>query len=316
MNLTHKLVVCLAFGGLSLLEINAVNTWSIPDDFSTIQEAVDASPVLDDDIIIIANGRFSGATVDKRLVFIGSGSTIIDDGPIHGSGLVEGFHMLQSSSNSELKNILFETDLQIYNGEAAEGIVVDHCTFRNAIQAISNWSGNGWQIRHNIISDLRTRCGGGIGILIADRTGGTVEGNIVEHNKIEGTLYVDPSDCGGYDGSGIVLYADFRWGRMGATSIKDNFVLHNSASVVSNDKDVVDIVAMELTDSRDGNEQEACAVIYDNAVGFNDWRGTTNTEMLTPGDLANCNFISRNIFSRTSGRGGHGVLHPSQLMPN
>ena len=85
-------------------------------------------------------------------------------------------------------------------------------------RSLKTRSGSGWIISHNEIIDLQTRNGGGIGILIADWTGGIVENNVVSHNKISGMLHVggwydDPDDGkGGYNGSGIVIYADFRGG--------------------------------------------------------------------------------------------------------
>src|SRR3972149_6920610 len=50
------------------------------------------------------------------------------------------------------------------------GAVVNHVeiannNFYNSVQAISNWRGNDWNIHHNTIEGLRTRNGGGIGIL-------------------------------------------------------------------------------------------------------------------------------------------------------
>jgi hypothetical protein len=133
---------------------------------------------------------------------------------------------------------------------------------------------------------------------------------VVSHNQIDGVLHVAPDDCGGYNGSGIVLYADFRWGGAGAEAIKDNRVIHNTISMTSDTPSVVDIVAIELTDSRDDTSADPYPVIFDNAIGFNDLRGTAQQLDLTPDDLANHNSISRNLGDNR----GHG-LHPSVFGP-
>ncbi len=240
----------------------------------------------------------------------GKGNAVIDDGPMHPAGLTQGFRMLTGSDGATISHLIFKVDLAIMNGESVNDVTVDHCTFLSSIQGVSNWRGNGWLITNNKIMDLRTRCGGGIGILIADFSGGIVENNVVSHNEIYGTLYVDPNDCGGYDGSGIVLYADFRWGRLGAVEINNNRVVKNKVSLVSDTPLVVDVWAFELTDTRDDINATPYPVIFGNAIGFNDFRGTTNQIALTPVDLEYHNDISRNFGNNR----GHG-LHPSGFGP-
>lgn len=184
----------------------------------TIQEAIDDTGVLDGDTIFVGPGNHFGASITKLVEIKGQGGAVIDDGPAHSTGQSQGFRLLAGSDGATISHLTFEVDLAIMNGEAVNNVTVDHCTFRSAVQAISNWSGSGWQISHNVITDLLTRDGGGIGILIADYLGGEVKDNVVSHNKISGTLYVggwyeDPDqEQGGYNGSGIVLYTDFRWG--------------------------------------------------------------------------------------------------------
>ena len=71
---------------------------------------------------------------------------------------------------------------------------------------------------------------------------------------------------------------------------------------------LVDVVAFEMTDTRD---DETFAVIHDNAIGFNDFRGTALQIVLTPETLADANDISRNLGENR----GHG-LHPSVFHPD
>jgi hypothetical protein len=224
--------------------------------------------------------------------------------------------LLAGSDGATITHLGFTVDLAIMNGAAVDDVTVDHCTFTNTIQAVSNWRGSGWQITHNVITDLRTRSGGGIGILVADFSGGTVENNVVSHNKIMGTMYVSPGDCGGYNGSGIVLYADFRWGGAGAEEIKNNRVVKNKVSLVAQidleypPENPIDVVAFELTDTRDDINADPYPVIFDNAIGFNDFRGTTLQIALIPVELEDCNTLSRNLGDNR----GHG-LHPSAFGP-
>ena len=282
--------------------------WHVPGDFATIQDAIDCPEVSPGQTILVGPGLHAGALVTKSVQIQGIGNVVIDDGPQHPAGLSQGFRMLAGSDGATISHLRFEVDLAIMNGAAVNDVTVQHCTFVNSVQGVSNWRGNRWTISHNKIVDLRTRCGGGIGILVADFSGGTVKDNVVSHNTITGTLHVAPSDCGGYDGTGIALYADSRWGRAGAEAISNNRVVKNKINLTSDTPDVVDVVAIELTDTRDDPILDP--VIFDNAIGFNDLRGTTLQLALTPEKLDEVNDISRNLGENR----GHG-LHPSLFGP-
>jgi len=284
--------------------------WSVPGDFATIQEAIDSPDVQDGDRIMVEPGNHEGAYVSKGVEIKGQGGATINDGPMHPAGLSMGFRLLAGSDGATISHLTFTVDLAIMNGEAVGDVTVEHCTFLNAIQAVSNWVGSGWLISHNVINDLRTRNGGGIGVLIADYSGGAVEGNVVSHNTITGTLHVDPADGGGYDGSGIVIYADFRWGGAGAVEISDNRVVKNTVSMASDTPGVVDINAFELTDTRDDPDADPFPVIFDNYIGFNDFRGTESQILISPEELEDENQISRNLGDNR----GHGA-HPSLFGP-
>jgi hypothetical protein len=79
---------------------------------------------------------------------------------------------------------------------------------------------------------------------------------------------------------------------------------------VSDTPDVVDVAAFELTDSRDDPDADPYPVIFDNAIGFNDFRGTALQIALTPAELEDWNYISRNLGNNR----GHGE-HPSLFGP-
>jgi hypothetical protein len=284
--------------------------WHVPGDFPTIQAAIDNDDVKPGDRIMVGPGFHYGALVDKAVEIRGTDGATINDGPAHPAGFSQGFRLIASSDGCTISHLTFTTDLSIYTGETVNDVTVSQCTFVDSIQAISNWGGSGWMISHNVITDLRTRNGGGIGILVADRTGGIVTDNVISHNTIQGILHVDPDDCGGYNGSGIVLYADFRGGRAGAEMISHNRVVNNKVSMSSDTSEVVDIVAIELTDSRDNPDLDP--VIFGNSIGFNDLRDTELQIVLTPIELGDCdcNDISRNLGDNR----GHG-LHPSVFGP-
>ena len=277
--------------------------WFVPGNFATIQEAIDNSSVENGDRIFVGPGNHAGALLTKGVEIRGKGGATIDSGPPHSSGLIQGFQLLAGSDGATISHLIFRVDLAIMNGAAVNDVTVSHCTFLNTVQAISNWGGSSWDINHNEIRDLRTDCGGGIGVLIGDRAEGTVSYNVVAHNKISGVLTspAPPDECGGYNGSGIVLYADFRWGAPGTQSISYNRVVKNWVALVSKSSPLVDVVAFEMTDTRD---DPSLAVIHDNAIRFNDFRRTTLQIDLTPDNLDEYNSISRNL-GENCGHGRH-----------
>lgn len=285
------------------------NSWFIPGDFATIADAMNSPTVNNGDIIKLGSGNFTGVFLTKELNFEGNGNTVINDGPVHASGKIMGFRLIAGSEKSSFSHITFTVDFPIMNGAAVNNVTISHCTFLNSVQAISNWRGNGWIIEHNTITDLRCDNGGGIGILIGDFMGGIVQGNQISHNTITGTLHVfEETESGGYSGSGIVLYADFRWGASGTAEMKNNYVSHNTISLVSDHPGLVDVNAFELTDTRVTPTPDK---IKNNTIVFNDFRGTANQILLSPESLDNpVNNITKNLGENR----GHG-LHPKDFKP-
>ena len=281
--------------------------WSVPKDFPTIQAAIDSPLVEDGDRILVGPGSFAGALITRPVHIQGIGRATISTGPLHPSGMKQGFRLFDGSDGTTISNLRFTVDLPVINASynVVDDVTITRNTIVNPVQGVTNWLGSNWAITQNEIVDLRTRCGGGIAILVGDYNGGVVTNNVVSHNRISGTVHVSPTDCGGYSATGIVIYADFRWGRTGSTGISDNLITHNTVSLVSDRPLVVDVVAVELSEASDTDP--ATHVIHDNGIGFNDLRGTGQQIALTPEELADVNDISRNL-GENRGKGG---LHPS-----
>jgi hypothetical protein len=291
-------------------------SWDVPGDFATIQDAIDSTLVIEGDRIMVGAGRHAGATVTKAVEIKGEGGAIIDTGPLLTAympcgtiALDIGFFFVGASAGSgaTISHLSFEGLAFPVFSRGADNVTVTQCTMAGPIQGVTNWSGDSWEVSHNQITGLRSANGGGIGVLIGDSSGGEVKDNVVSHNKVLGTLHVAECDGGGYAGTGVVLYADWRYGRIGSVGISDNRIVKNKISLVSDNPDVVDVNAIELTEA----ENPGGIVIKDNAVGFNDMRGTAVQLVLSPDGLDDpTNKISRNLGENR----GHG-LHPSAFGP-
>lgn len=202
-----------------------------------------------------------------------------------------GFRLLAGSDGTTIRNLAFDVDFPVMNGDGVHGVTVSRNLMLNPVQGITNWRGNHWRITRNRIEGLRTRNGGGIGILVGDFAGGTVTGNLVAGNDILGTLTSMPGEAGGYNGTGIVLYADFRYGRAGTLGLTGNTVADNDVHVADGSYEV-DIFALELVDTR--NDPGLPVVVFDNLVRHNDFRGTPGKVMLTPENLGPANTFTAN----------------------
>jgi len=300
--------------------VQAAN-WHVPGDFATIQAAIDSASVATGDTIIVHPGNHAGAVVKKAVEIKGQPGAVINSGPLLTTyqpcgtilldiGFKFGFAGDPPGSGATISQLKFKDVAFPVFSRGADDVTVTHCVMEDPIQGVTNWSGSRWQISHNVITDLRSANGGGIGIIVADLSGGIVSDNVVSHNTISGTLHVASCDGGGYDGTGIVLFADWRYGRDGAELIEGNRIIHNKVILTSDNPDVVDVVAVELTEH--SNPAPEDIVIKDNAIGFNDFRGTERQIVLSPTVLDNpMNAISRNLGNNR----GHG-LHPSAFGPD
>ncbi len=288
--------------------------WHVPGDFDTIQDAISSLDVLDGHTILVGPGSHAGTLVTKAVEIKGEGGAVINDGPVHKSGLIQGFRILGGGSGATISHLNFEVDFPVMNGEGADAVTVEHCTMTSPIQGVSNWEGSGWTISHNVIDGLRTSSGGGIGIFIGCYSGASASDNLVSHNRITGDVVVPENDCGGYSTPGICLMSDRRGGSAGG-ALSGNRIIHNDVSLsitVPEGPDPMECVGIELTDQ--GLEQaEPVVDLEGNKVGFNDVRDVADVPIaLNPEQVEENNAISRNLGDDTNNR-GHG-LHPKALL--
>ena len=312
------IVAVLALTATVMSNSWAKKTWDVPGDFTTIQKAIDSIEVKEGHTIVLGPGNYVGANITKSVKIDGKNEAIITNGPINSYGVAQGLVLIDGSSGTKIRHLKFNVDLAVMNADSVNDVTIEHCEFKDAVQAISNRGGDRWNITHNIIDNIRTKrieitqlgqtivgYGGGIGILTSDRSGGTANNNVIAYNKITGTLKVADGDPGGYSGNGILLLADFRNSYDGAEDIKENKVVKNKVHLTSDTPDAVDAVAIALVEADNTTGKN---IIHDNVIGFNDFRETATQIFLSPSTLEDTNQISRNL-GDNRGKG----LHPSKF---
>ena len=225
---------------------------------NTIQAGIDnASP---GNIVRVRKGTYFGAVVNKAVALEAEGRVIVNDGPFSHPGMFRAgflFNADHSGNGASIEGFDIvgavqaagddgKLDFGIFS-RGANDVTVKKNTLTNFLQGITDWNGQRWTIEKNKITDLWTSCGGGIGILVGGFDGSAILDHVVRENDVNGTVQVSADDCGGYDGTGIVLYADFRGTRTGASSISGNSVEKNKASLVSNMPELVNANGIEVT---------------------------------------------------------------------
>lgn len=127
-----------------------------------------------------------------------------------------------------------------------------------------------------------------------------------------GTLKICSCDSGGYDGTGIVLYADFR-SKDGAEALTGNRIYKNTISLISDTPDVVNANGIELTDTRDNPSPP---VIFSNRIQENEIDGVSRSGISvtgTPDNVFAENDIEDSadvdVFDNTTGRGSAGTAN-------
>jgi hypothetical protein len=304
-------------GGLLACERVGAADWRVPGRFPTLQAAIDSPLVKDGDVLRVRPGRRSGATVTKAVAILAQGGVTIVAGPVVNALGQAGFLFPGggAGSGATVDGFTFEGVAFPVFSRGADAVSVTRNTMHRPNQGVTSWANGGWgqdwEITHNTILDLRTSCGGGIGILIGDYNGGTVTGNVVAHNDVSGWVYVPSDDCGGYGAPGILLFADWRYAGDTGAIVTGNRVSKNRVSLTSGMDAVVPVAGVELSDTRDlATELD----IAGNTISYNDLRRTSPPVTLTPDELSTVNVIENNL-SAVPGRGQGNALGARAAAP-
>ncbi len=262
----------------------------VPEDYLTIQAAVDAAN--DGDKIIVAAGEWYGAEVTKAVEIIGEEGAIIVDGPAHPSYpyLHFGFKLGYGSdvSGAIISHFTFRGLAFPIFAFNADDVTIEYNIIYDALQGITNWDGNNWVIRHNVIEGIYVSGGGGLGIFIGSLFKDLgASGNLVAHNKIIAEIPDDRT----YSAGGIILCADARWGATPG-KVSNNKVVHNKVKVTGPDTFAMSLEFLGLSEiPTEDLKDRVCG----NLVGFNDFRGSATEIDFVPEKLEEVNTISRNL---------------------
>ena len=303
-SILFALVLVLTFSLVTAVPVAAApsTVWHVPEDFDTIQDAIDSTDVLDGDTILVGAGEWFGAEVDKAVEIRGKGGAVIDDGPFHGSWTC-GFKLISGSSGATISHFTFQgLGLPIY-GWGPDDVTIEHNRIYDTGQGITNWDGDNWVIKHNIIEGIEVRHnGGGIGINVGSR-GDDVSGNIVAHNKIVAEI---PDDHA-FSVGGILLCTDERLDPPGIVS--NNKIVHNKVKITGIRSWAIALQLIPPTG------EDPIGTLRDNIVGFNDLRGSDDCIGYYPDveTLEPINKISRNL-GEDANR-GHGVVPANVFRP-
>jgi len=177
----------------------------VPQDYPSIQEAVDAAPA--GGSIVVARGRYCGATITKRLDLTGlHGATIIGCAqPVIGV-LRAGFFLPDGSgSGTRIRGFAFDgrgvsnadlTPLALgVIARSADSVEVSDNDFLGTIQAVTNTDGSSWRVLFNRVSQLTAltcdgQCAGGDGIVFQQRLvlDTRPTHNVAAFNHIDGSI--------------------------------------------------------------------------------------------------------------------------------
>ena len=184
-------------GGTTTVSSNMGAALQVPEDFPTIQSAIDAANA--GDTIFVHEGRWCGAIITKKLSLIGGdGSTVIacpnNFGP---ANLKRGFLVRTAASGSTIRNFLFDGDgfsdtnsaplaLGIGSNVQANNVTVDHNRFVGGLFGV-NVNGTGWNVTNNSFDGFTVlsppNCTGGAAI-VSENGNPTRFTNTFSHNRI------------------------------------------------------------------------------------------------------------------------------------
>jgi parallel beta-helix repeat protein len=266
----------------------AAATINVPDDYSTIQEAIDAASP--GDTISVAAGTYAGAIVNKDVTISGAsgGTSVIDTGVPYkdGSSLTTAFRLDSDADGAEISDFTINCDANTsfyfaIFARAADDVTIDSLQINDTVQGISNWGGSGWTITDNTITDTVAAGGGGIGIFLGALNGPSGYGiccdNLVQYNTIDASASAEDYSC-----PAICLSLDLRYGGYllvdGSEDISGNQILDNTITASAANNLVGIEVGTILGDSEDDPIRDdpdeiaavmTAAAVHDNTVQDN-----------------------------------------------
>jgi len=235
----------------------------VPQDFSTIQDAVDVASARD--IIIVGPGEYYGAVLDTPNLEIRGFGAVIVDGPLHDSdpNLRIGFFCPNSlSSGATIGGFSFTVDLPIF-GRHCEFVTVERNTMIQPLQGVTCVSGSRWSIIHNSIYGIKnvsSYYGAGVAIYSLASSDPSACENLVAFNTITG----DFPEFRELPPIGIWLSSQ------GGGIITRNKIVYNRVTMTGNGPQLFAPAAIVMS-CVPPNIQ---SLFFDNKVGFNDLRGS------------------------------------------
>ena len=209
------------------ITVNA-DTFLVPDDFATIQEAVDAANPAGGDIVMVGPGEYAGAVITNPVKIIGSGN---DTRITSGNFLYETDAFTLDGSvfdidGTEIKNLVIEYVglwWGVY-GYMADNVTISKVTVNDAYLAIDNQDGNGWTVVHNTVDGLVAPVDATAVIAVGIRAMGTSSNNLIAHN------YIDHEGVAFTSAPGAEIWAGIGLIGLGDPSVNNN-VHHNQVHI-------------------------------------------------------------------------------------
>ena len=256
--------LALAFGTLATAQAGTVLL--VPEDYATIQAAVDAAAP--GDKIMVGPGDYAGATITTRVELKGSdeGTRIVSGVHFQGTYPFDTSFFIEPTAEGTIIShfVLVNGNYPHVFGVFARGtdhITLSHLTILNPWQGITNNGGKYWTITHNKIEGFPPNSDYATGIYMpAERS--NLENNLVAFNTI------DFSDGSGEECNGITMVTyQYIWAGM---STGNRFV-HNRIKANETGYTTASFgISLIFADFAGGLSP---LTLVDNIASFNDCRG-------------------------------------------
>ena len=284
------IVLSLNAPGILALSVNAqAKTITVPDDYATIQEAINSASA--GDRIMVRPGDYSGAIVDKAVEIKGKAGTRIVAG--YNNGAIA-FWVTRDGSGAAISHLTIIGDNEnLLRGVRCDGdnVTISHLNIQRVRWAIYIVNGDRCTVTHNTI--LLTRSDGtpsqpywsiGVGLAAHKLYDYDIKDNLVACNKILAEEYTLDNDGPCY---AIFLY---RFSTNDLGEVTRNKIVDNKALVDG----PVDR-ALRIADFWASLHPSDPITVIENMVGFNDFRGSTADITGLPTSVLELNLISRNL---------------------